>query len=204
MKKALAIGLILALTLALTGCGSKPETAVDKFFGAVKNYDAEAMTKALPPSETDNLGAASEYLVETTDPLAVPFMDYLKGNASKITYEVTGTKVDGDQATVTVNCKYVDGSAILGEIIQELFTEFMTAAFSGQDLSEEEMQQIGVDLLKEKMETTTETFTEKTMDIDCIQVDGTWYVKTVSDDLLDVLSSNLFTTAKEFSESFGE
>ena len=35
MKKALVIGLILALTLALTGCGSKPETAVDKFFSGV-------------------------------------------------------------------------------------------------------------------------------------------------------------------------
>ena len=204
MKKALAIGLILALTLALTGCGNKPETAIDKFFSAIKTYDSEAMSKALTPSETDNLGSASEYLKENTNPLEAPFIDYLKGNAAKITYEVTGTKVDGDEATVTVKCKYVDGSALFGNIIKDLFAEFMSSTLEGKDLTEEELQQMGVDLLNDNIATAPETFTEKTIDVACVKVEGKWYVKSVSDELADVVSSNLFSTAKEFSGTFGE
>lgn len=204
MKKALAIGLILAMTLTLSGCGSKPETAVDKFFSAVKTYDSEAITKALSPSATDGLGSASEYLEISEDPIAAPFMDYLKGNAAKITYDVTGTKIDGDTAIVTVKCKYVDGSQLFDQIIQELFTKLMTAAFSGQELTEEQMTQIGVDLLNEKLEAATETFTEKTIDIACVNIEDTWYVSTVSDEMADVVSSNLFSAAKELSESFGQ
>jgi hypothetical protein len=204
MKKLLAIVLILVLTLALTGCGSKPETAVDKFFNAVKTYDSEAMTNTLAPSATDGLGSASEYLEVTSDPVAAPFLDYLKGNAAKITYDITETKIDGDKATVTVKCKYVDGSQLFGKIIEELFTELLTAAFSGQELTEEQMTQIGVDLLNKNLTTTTETFTEKTIDIDCVNVDGTWFVNTVSDEMADVVSSNLFTATKDLQDSFGQ
>ena len=204
MKKAIALVLILALTLSLTACGSKPETAVDKFFSAVKTYDSEAMTNALIPTATDGLGSASEYLKESTDPIAAPFMEYLKGNAAKITYEVTGAKVNGDEATVTVKCKYVDGSQLFAKIIQELFTELMTAAFSGKELTEAQMTQIGVDLLNKNLSTATETFTEKTIDISCVNVDGTWYVANVSDEMADVVSSNLFTAAKGLADSFGQ
>jgi len=205
MKKAMAIGLILALTLALTGCGkSNPEAAIDKFFSAVKAYDSEAMSEALAPSETDNLGSASEYLKESTDPVAAPFMDYLKGNAAKITYEVTESKIDGDMATVTVKCKYVDGSQIFAKLIQELFAKLVTAEFSVKELTKEEITQLSVDLLNQNLATATETFIEKTFDISCVNVDGTWYVKTVSDEMADVVSSNLFTTTKELAGTFGE
>jgi uncharacterized lipoprotein YehR (DUF1307 family) len=204
MKKTLAIVMILTLAFAMTGCGSKPESAIDKFFGAVKTYDSEGMKEALTPSATEGLGSASEYLDESTDPMAAPFVEYLKGNAAKITYEVTGTKIDGDEATVTVKCKYVDGSGLFTKIIQGLFSELLTAAFSGKEMTDEEMTQIGVDLLNKNLDSATETFTEETMDIDCIKVDGEWYVKTVTDEMADVVSSNLFTAAKGLADSFGQ
>ena len=204
MKKTLIIGLILTLILSLTGCGSKPETAVDNFFGAVKTFDSVAMTKALAPSATDNLGLTSEYLKKSTDPIAAPFIDYLKGNAAKITYNVTGTKVDGDKATVTVKCKYVDGSGLYGKIIQELFTKLMTSALSGQQLTQEQMTQLGVDLLNQNLATATETFTEKTLDIQCVKVDNTWYVSTVGPELADVVSSNLYTAVKGLATTLGK
>lgn len=204
MKKTVVIGLILVLVLAMTGCGSKPETAVDKFFSAVKTFDSEAMTKTLAPSATDNLGLASDYLNETVDPIAEPFVDYLKDNAKKITYEVTGTKVDGDEATVTVKCKYVDGSPLFTKIVEELFPKIMAAALSGKELTEEDMTQMGVEVLKDNIATATETFTEKTIDIPCVKIDGDWYVKLVGPELVDVVSSNLFTAAKGLADSFGE
>ncbi len=205
MKKTLAIVMILTLTLTLSGCGKNaPETAVSNFFSAVKTYDSEAVSKAMTPTATDNLGLASEYLRESTDPVAAPFIDYLKSNAAKITYDIMETDVDGDKATVTVKCKYVDGSQIFGKIIQELFTKLMTAAFSGQELTEEQMTQIGIDLLNENLDSTTETFAEKTFEIECINVDDIWYVSTISDELADVVSSNLFTAAKDLADTFGE
>lgn len=204
MKKILAIGLILALVLAMTGCGSKPETAVDNFFAAVKSFDSEGMSKALAPAATDNLGLASDYVNETVDPIAAPFVDYLKDNAKKITYEVTGTKVDGDEATVTVKCKYVDGSSLFNKIVEALFPKIMAAALSGKELTEEDMTQMGVEVLNENIAAATETFTEKTIDIPCVKIDGTWYVKLVGPELVDVISCNLFTAAKGLADTFGE
>ena len=62
----------------------------------------------------------------------------------------------------------------------------------------------GVDLLKADIKTAKETFVEKTVDVECVKVDGTWYVKTVSDKLADVVSSNLFTAAKELAGTLGK
>jgi hypothetical protein len=204
MKKATIIGLIVVLVFAMTSCGAKPESAIDNFFGAVKNFDYTAMTKAMAPSATENLGSASEYLKASKDPVAAPFLDYLKGNAKKITYEITGTKVNGDEATVTVKCKYVDGTELFGKIIKELFTKIMAEALSGKTPTQEQMTQMGVDLLKADIGTAKETFVEKTVDVTCVQVDGKWYVKTVSDQLADVVSSNLFTAAKELAGTLGK
>lgn len=207
MKKSLIIALAVVLAIGLAGCGTKPETAIDNFFGAVKNFDSESMTKALAPStsgDTKELGSMDEYLKSTDDPMSAPFVDYLKGNAKKITYEITNTKVNGDAATVTVKCKYVDGTQLFDKIIQDLFAKALSSAFSGKEMTQEEMTKMGADLLKQDIASVKETFVEKTVDIDCVKVDGTWYVKEVNDDLADVVTCNLLTAAKNLADSFGQ
>jgi len=207
MKKSLIIALAVVLVLGLTGCGTKPETAVDNFFGAVKNFDSDAMTKALAPAtdgDTQELGSMDEYLKTTDDPMAAPFVDYLKGNAKKITYEITNTKVNGDAATVTVKCKYVDGTQLFDKIIQDLFAKALSSAFSGKEMTQEELTKMGADLLKQDIASVKETFVDKTVDIDCVKVDGTWYVKEVNNDLADVVTCNLLTAAKNLSQNFGQ
>lgn len=206
MKKATIIALVVVLVFAVTGCGTKlePKDAIKSFFDGVITFDSAAVTKALAPAAADNLGSASDYLKATEDPMAKPFVDYLKENATKITYEVTGTKINGDAATVTVKCKYVDGTELFGKIIKELYAKAVASALSGKKLSDKELTQMGVDLFKSESGTVQQTFTEKTIDIPCVKVDGTWYVKEVNDQLVDVVSSNLFTAAKKLAVTFGK
>lgn len=206
MKKALAMILALMLAFAFTGCGDKntPETAVDNLFTAVKAFDTEAMNGALSAGGQGDLSGSEEFTETSENSLAAPFIDYLKGNAQKITYEIESSKVDGDTATVTVKCKYVDGSGLFAEIIQELFTKAMAAAFGGQTLTDADMEALTLQILNDKIASAEETFVEKTIDIACVKEDGTWVVKEMNEDLADVLTSNFLTGASELENLFGE
>ncbi len=192
--------MVLALMFAMTGCGNRPETAIDNFFAAAKNFDSDGMSKALDPTDKGDLGSANKYFEETEDPAVAPFIDYLKENAKKMTYEVTGIKTDGKKATVTVKCKYIDGTEPFGATIVGLFKKAVSSALAGKEMTNNEMIQLGAKLLKENTKAATKSYTEKTIDVPCIQVDGTWYVKEFNDDLVDVVSSNLYSVAKELKE----
>ena len=208
MKKRLALILALALTLGLTlgGCGDKntPETAVDNLFAAIQSFDTEAINGTLATTGQGDLAGGEEFANASADPMTAPFYDYLEANAEKITYEILETTTTGDTATVSVKCKYVDGSGLFSAIIEEFFTQAFTSAFSGEELTDEDMQLMLLEILDENLTSAEETFTEKTIDIACVKEDGVWVVKEMNEDLADVFTSNFLTAATELSELFGE
>lgn len=207
MKKIFNVILILAIVLSLSACSnqSKPETTVSEFIEAAKMFDFSQMSLKINPSSTPSKEKISE-LEEGSEENSYEkyFMDYLKSNAKKITYEIKKSAIDGDNATVTVDFKYVDGGPLLKATIGDVFSQAISMAFAGVEVNDDEMSQLFVSSMEKQKENISESFTERTVEIKCIKVDNKWYLEDISDDFIDVIISNFGTVAKELDESFND
>ena len=204
MKRISCLFLSLALILGITGCAAekKPEDAVKSFMEAAKAFDFEAMAAYVNP---DNVGDL-ESLTDESDSTELEqyFLDYLKESAAKITYEIGSAVISGDTATVTVTCNYVDSSEVLTQTISDFFIEALSAAFSGTELTDEQMNTMMMEIMEENKSSIEETYVDATIDVSCVKIDGVWYVDTVSDEMGDVITSNFLSASEEISSAFGE
>ena len=207
MKKTISILLILVMFLSLTACSNqqKPETTVSEFIEAAKMFNFEKMASIINPSSSPSKEKISE-LEKGSEENSYEkyFMDYLKSNAKKITYEIKDSTIDGDNATVTVDFKYVDGGPLLKSTIGDVFSQVISMAFAGVEMNDEEMSQLLVSSMEKQKENISETFTERTVNLKCIKIENKWYLDDISDDFLDVIISNFGTVAEELDESFND
>ena len=212
MRKQLSIILVLFVIFNLTGClnPTKPDSTVISFIEAGKKFDTNKMAEAVNPSKTDNkkkienLGQNDDdkEKLELDDQYQKYFMDYIKENAEQITYNIKSSTIKEDSATINVEFEYLNGGPVLKAAIGEAFSQLVPMAFSGMEVSEEDSAQIFLSALKDKQENIEETFTKKTLDIKLVKVDNKWYIDEPIDELLDVVTSNFISAAREIDESF--
>lgn len=206
MKRGI-IALLLTLGLLLLGgCSGKaePEDTVEKYLSAAKKLDLKAMAATILPSNTDDIKETSTLMEEKEDDYTRYFVDYLKANAEKMTFKIGKSEVNGDKATVTVDCKYVDGAPILTATIQDVIVNAFSMAFSDKEMTDEETSEMFASSLEEHRKVTKETFKEATIKVNCIKKDDKWYISETNDELLDVAMSGFISAGKEISENFGE
>ncbi len=185
---------ILSLAL-LAGCsGAKPESTVEAFFTAGQQLDTEAMAATILSSNQEEVTETEELLTDDSNDYLV---EYFKANAEKITYEVTGSEVDGNKAVVTMNAKYVDGAPLMTATVSSVFSKILPLGFSGSELSEEEMDQIYEDTMKEQAEIVPETFTEANLKIDLVKENNQWYITEITDEMVDVVMSGFMLLSSE-------
>lgn len=206
MKKLIVIITLICMLMAFSGCGApKPDATVDAYFAAAQKLDVEAMALTIVPSNTQDLEETKNLInEEKQDDYTKYFLDYLKSNAGKIAYTITGSEVDGDSAIVTVDCKYVDGGPLLKATIGEAFLQIFQMAFSGVEATEEEMGQMFVSIMEEQSAVLEETYKESTVKINLTMQEGTWYISEVSDEMADVIMSGFISSGKEIADSFSE
>lgn len=206
MKKIFNFILITLMIFILTACSNsaKPETAVSEFVESAKLFDLNGMAAVVNPSNTIDKDKIND--LEGTDENSIEkyFLDYLKSNAKKINYDIKEVKIDGDNAVVTVNFKYINGGPLLKATIGDVFTQAMSIAFSGVEMTDEETSQMFIASLKKQNENIPESFSEKTIDIDCIKVDNKWYIDEPNEELLNVIMSNFITVVDELNEGFSQ
>ena len=204
MKKHTLLIQVTILGLLLSGCGemTAPDNTVEQFFTAAQELEIGSMAALIDPSNTDDI----DELVSLIDGQGEDFPDflveYITMNAKKIDYDITNSEVNGDNATVTVICEYVDGGPILLASVQESYNMVYAQIMAGVEITDEEMIELLSTILQEKIETTEETYRKVAIDIDLIKKDGTWYKQEVSDELYDVLVSGLISASNELSGSF--
>lgn len=207
MKKVFNVFLILAIVLSVAACSSqpKPETTVSEFIEAAKMFDFDKMSSEINPASSPSKEKISE-LEEGPEENSYEkyFMDYLKSNAKKITYEIKDSVIDGDNATVTVDFKYVDGGPLIKATIGDVFSQVISMAFAGVEMNDDEMSQLFVSSMEEQKGNISESFTERTVDLKCIKIDNKWYLDDIGDDFVDVIISNFGTVAEELDESFND
>lgn len=202
MKKIILVLTTFLLAISLTACSSaKPEDTIDSFFNSAKKFDFEGMNEVIENNDEKYKDLLKE--LDTKDPNAQYALDYLKQNASKITYTIKDSEIKDNKATIKVECKFVDSTPLFKEIVAEAFTKVLDMSFSGQDLTDEKTTEMLVSIMKEKQKSVKETYVTKTVEFECSKKDNKWIISSVNDAVADVLLSNLVTAGQEFSNSMG-
>ncbi|MGX9756757.1 hypothetical protein ACWYRQ_10800 [Clostridioides difficile] len=200
MKKIILLLTTFLLAISLTACSSaKPEDTINSFFSSAKKFDFEGMNQVMENNDEKYKDIVKE--LETEDPSTQYVLDYLKNNASKITYTIKDSEIKDNNAKIQVECKFVDSTPLLKEIVAEAFTKMLGMSFSGQDLTDEKTTEMLVSIMKEKQKSVEETFVTKTVEFECTKKDNKWIISSANDALADVLLSNLVTAGEEFANS---
>jgi hypothetical protein len=176
---------------------------VSGFFDASKKADYKTVLTYIEPTQISDRFKIESITGDNSENLVQEFyLTYIKSRASKMTYEITNSEINGDNASVTVKAKYIDGGIILKAAMGEVITKAMSLAFSGQEPTDDEMNKLFLDTINEKANSISDTYKEVTLKIDCVKSDGKWYILEVSDDLVDVVSLGFLSAAGDISDVF--
>jgi hypothetical protein len=203
VRKLISVLIIIGLFF-IAGCANspKPDSTVSDFIKAAKTFDLVKMASKINPANSANKEKISDLIKDDKkDQYQKYFLDYIKLNATKITYKIKDTKIDNQTAYVTVDFKYVNGGPLLKATIADVLPKAMSMAFTGVEMTEQETSQMFVSAMQKQKESVPESFTEKTIDIKCIKVDNQWYIDELSENLLDVIMSNFVSVGKEFNNA---
>ena len=191
-KKLFSIMLAAVIMVSMVGCSSsKPENTVNEFLKNSKNFDLAAMNENISPDSQSDSDVVEA--VEDNEDLK-QYLKFFKKNAQKMTYTIKETNIDEDEATVTVDFKYVDSSDALNAAFTELLKVAFTQAFSGNEMSDEEIEKLITDTLTEYESENSDKFAEKTLDLYCIKVDNKWYIDDFDEEFFDVLLCNYISS----------
>ena len=205
MKRILVLLGVLVLSLSLVGCGAaKPDATVAAFFTSAQQFDTEGMAATILPENEEDIAFLNFDPDVEEDEYAQYFIDYFAANAEKITYTITDSQVEEDQAVVTVECTYIDGEPMINNVLEEYIVRSFEIAFSGQSFTKEDAADLFIEVLDEYTLTAEEVYTTETFDVSCINQEGVWYIEEVTTDMLDVVTSNFMTAIYNFAADFEE
>lgn len=204
MKKLFSLWMAGLMMIGLVACGApaSPKSTVESYFNAAKKLDSEAMSRQILPENTEAIAKTNEALVEAEDDSSKVFLDYLKANAAKMTYEITNVDESGDNAVVTIKSRYVNGAPVIQSVMEEAISKMFESAFSSQQPTEEETSKLFTDLMKEKQGEIEETFLTQTLQIPLVKSNGKWYINEVEDKMLDVVTSGFVSVFAGMADAF--
>mgnify|MGYP001624108702 CR=1 FL=1 len=201
MKKILTLFCSFLLVVAsFSGCTTaSPEEPVQALMEATKQLDFETIKSVVNPEASST---SSENPLEMEEYAFI--FDALKEYAQKMEYDVQEATIDGDSAQVPVQVTYVDASTLIGEVITETLQQGMVQVFSGKEMTQEETNQMILDIFSQKKDTVGENTAETTLTFTCQKENGTWKITGVDQTAyLDVLTANMWSAFVSLSESFG-
>jgi len=204
MKKVISALVMSLLVLSLFACSSpSPKDTVSGFLDASKKADYKTMVTYVDPANTGEMQNVETIYSDSVDDIFVEFyQEYLKSKLPKMTYEIVSSDIKGDNASVEVNAKYIDGGIVLKAAMGDVITKAMGMAFSGQNPTDEEMNKLFLDTINEKANTLADTYKEVTLKIDCVKKDGKWYISEANDNLVDIVSLGFLSAAGDISDVF--
>ncbi|AHF11396.1 MULTISPECIES: DUF4352 domain-containing protein [Dehalobacter] len=205
MKKLTGLLLIIGMFF-IAGCANipSPESTVTSFIEAGKKFDLPQMASIVDPTDSNSKTKILDLMRDGEDGKSQSqkyFLDYFQENAAKITYTVKEPKIENDQATLTVDIKYMNGEPLLKAVLQDVFTEAFTSAITGSEIKDEEIEQMLMSAMQKHKATIQESYVEKSINVQLIKVNRHWYISQPSDELLDVFLSNFILVTKELNKN---
>ena len=189
-RRFLSLLLLTALALSLlSGCGGSgsPTVTAEEFCKGMQSFDMAAMQKCIA-------GDAESIAEDLTfdDPTVQRFVDYMKLSAARMTYSLGEAEISGDSATVPVTFNYLDASGILSEAMSDVMGEALNKTLSGEELTEEEITNLLSDAFQRKQEILEAAAATETVELPLVREGGAWKLREVPDEVLNILTSNIF------------
>lgn len=203
MKKVISLMLALVLALSLTACGGKtgPEGVVGQFCKGLQELDEKTIAQCFENGDDLELSELED--VDSDDAVAQKIMDFMKSCAGRLKYQVGEATVDGDTATVPVEFTYVNAGTLMTEILTEYISQAWSLALSGAD--DEKLAAAFEEVFDEKTTGADFPTLTATLTIPCVQTSDGWKISSsadsseeLSDQLLDILTSNIYGALEEF------
>ena len=169
------IAIIILAILLYVVFANGPKGVVEGMFKALKNGDYDKVNEYINYNEVISSSNIldSESLDEETMNLLF----------EKLSWKITETTKEENTASVTVEVTNKNFRTIIANYMQNA----LRVAFSGQELSDAEMENYLLEELKnEDVETTTTTQT-----INLTKQDGKWVINTTDTNLIDILLPGL-------------
>lgn len=202
MKRVVSLALALLLALSLVGCsGSKPDTVVTTFCGAIQAFDFEKAATCMENGSEDLEDPYDDGEMEE-DLSSEQVMTYLKECASKMTYKIGESKVDGERAAVPVSFTYVDAGPVITSALGEYITQAFALAFSGAD--DAQMEELFSNIFMEKAESMETGTASADVTFNCVKVNGDWKIAAFTDGAEEVITNILTSNIASAFEGFGE
>lgn len=185
LKNICSVLLIMACMFTLTSCKEveNAEKAVTDFMTAIQNCDYETMASIGNGMDADK--------IDTTDEQGKQIFDNL---FNKTTYEIKSAELQEDKSVlVTTDITTVDVGKAYSTAITNSFSQLLSNAFSGEELSDEESEQIIIDNLVNELNNSNTGTVTTTVNIKVLKVDKTWKVDC-DDAFINAITGNLKST----------
>lgn len=185
LKNICSVLLIMACMFTLTSCKEveNAEKAVTDFMTAIQNCDYETMASIGNEMDADKINTTDEQSKQVFDNLF-----------NKTTYEIKSAELQEDKSVlVTTDITTVDVGKAYSTAITNSFSQLLSNAFSGEELSDEESEQIIIDNLVNELNNSNTGTVTTTVNIKVLKVDKTWKVDC-DDAFINAITGNLKST----------
>ena len=169
MKKLLCIILAIAMMVCFTACGKEtPEKAADNALKAVKSLNIVKMEKYFDEALVDDMDL---------DDVSVEELKIVKKFLSKTSWEILGSVVDGDDATVTVEITTIDPSPIFTEVVAQMLGDSLSSLLGSSKDDEEEMKKKALDIIDEMISSKDVQMKTDTIELDMTLTEMGWKIE---------------------------
>lgn len=196
VKRVLSLVLLVSVMLTLAGCGEikKAEATVNNMFIAFKTLNFEEAEKYINVDEITL--SSSEEDSDDMDFMSEEYM-MLKALFGKLEHKIiTSEKVDKDTVKVTVDVTAVEMKPILTEFYGNAIAYAFQNAFSGNQISDEEMSKKMSEMFMESASKSDLSMVNNTATITVVRKDKQWKVESNEEFVNAVLGGGI-TAAEE-------
>ncbi|SHI20039.1 protein of unknown function [Sporobacter termitidis DSM 10068] len=141
----LSLLIVFVLMISVSACSEpnypKPEESVKGFFDALSKSD-------LKTAETYTASGSASGQFDFSDSEEEKIAQLM---LAKTGYELVSSEENGDKATVKIKVTSLDMSAIFEAMMTDLIDQMTEAAFSGEEITDEQSQEMTMKYLEESM-----------------------------------------------------
>lgn len=199
IKTIIAVSLVFAIILSLTGCGEikKAENTVNNMFAALKEGNLEAAQKYVDVDDFTG-GDDGDSLTENNE---IMLKAVFGGLEHKI---LSSEQIDGDTVTVKTEITATNMKTVMEEFIMDALSYAFAAAFTTPEPTEEEVNQKMEELFmaaatKPDLETVTST-----VDIRVVRTEGNVWKIDADETFANAISGGLYEALDAWEGSFDD
>lgn len=191
---------LLLCSFLLSACGAKsetPETAVTNALNAVKALDTATMQKYFDPDDQVFDLSDDETMTESDQVI-------MQGIVKNLSFEITGSNVENDKATVSVAITNTDMREIVAQFLQRSIQDAFQYAFLPEDQhpSAEEMDAMYMQHFQDLMDKEDNPTITTNIDIHLTKAGNSWVINGDTL-LLDAIFGGFLSAMQNMASSIG-